>query len=444
MPKNLKGFEVAEIIPDRCIGCQICIGECPVEAIQLSAAGVAAINREICIGCGKCLDVCPVGAVLFEKKRRRKEGEEPRKDFTERGTDIGGVAVFIEVMNGRGAPVSWELIGKGRELAGKRGTKVIGFLLGHQLKSIAEEAVAYGCDEVQMIDDPLLQSYLSQTYGDALVELCRRTRPEILLMGATFLGRDLSGVVATHLHTGLTADCTALDIDEEKGYLLMTRPTFGGNIMATIYCQDHRPQMSTVRPKVMKALPKNTALRGGLYFQPWNPPRGPMAQIVDFVKETAQVRSGEIVQAPALVVAGKGACDPASLPMLQELADLIGGVVACSRPVVESGLMPYERQVGQTGKTVAPQLYIGVGVSGAVQHLVGMQGSEKILAINTDPQAPIFQVADVGLVGNYLQVVPALIASLKKRMGKNFNAEKAKNFPAFPALSAVKACGNGI
>ena len=207
----------------------------------------------------------------------------------------------------------------------------------------------------------------------------------------------------------------------------MTRPTFGGNIMATIYCQDHRPQMSTVRPKVMKASEKDSTHRGDLCVQPWNPPSREMAQIIDFLKETSQGSSGGIVQAPALVVAGKGACDPASLPILQELADLVGGVVACSRPVVESGLMPYERQVGQTGKTVAPKLYIGVGVSGAVQHLVGMQGSEKILAINSDPQAPIFQIADVGLVGNYLQVVPALIATLKKRIKKPFTAENAKN-----------------
>ena len=416
MPRNLKGFETAEIIPDRCISCQLCLGECPVSAIELAAGGAAVINQETCIGCGKCLDVCPAGAVLLEKKRRQKEVREAIKDSTEGVVDYRGVAVFIEVADGRGAPVSWELIGKGRELAAKRRTKVIGFLLGHRMNPIAEEAIAYGCDEVQVIDDPLLQNYLSQTYGDALAELCRRTRPEILLMGATFLGRDLSGIVATRLNTGLTADCTGLDIDEEKGYLLMTRPTFGGNIMATIYCQHNRPQMSTVRPRVMKASAQDVSRRGDLYVQPWNPPSGEMAEIIDFIKEAPQASGGGIVQAPALVVAGKGACDPASMPLLQELADLIGGVVACSRPVVESGLMPYERQVGQTGKTVAPKLYIGVGVSGAVQHLVGMQGSEKIVAINSDPQAPIFQIADVGLVGNYLQVVPALIASLKKKI----------------------------
>ena len=415
MPRNTKGLEVAEIIPDSCIGCQICLSECPVGAIRLAAEGVAVIDPEACVGCGKCSEVCPVGAVRFEKKRRQKVTQERKKDFTEGLVGYQGVAVFIEVLNGRGAPVSWELIGKGRELAAKRKARVIGLLLGYQMKEIAEEAIAYGCEEVQVIDNPLLQSYLSQTYGEALADLCRRIKPEILLLGATPLGRDLSGSVATHLNTGLTADCTALDIDEEKGYLLMTRPTFGGNIMATIYCQVHRPQMSTVRPKIMKASEKDSNPKGDIHFQPWNPPAGEMAKIIDFLKETPQAGSVDIGQAPALVVAGKGACDPASLPMLQELADLIGGVVACSRPVVESGLMPYERQVGQTGKTVAPKLYIGVGISGAVQHLVGMQGSEKILAINSDPQAPIFRVADVGLVGNYLQVVPALVANLKRR-----------------------------
>ncbi len=422
MPRNLKGFETAEIIPDRCIRCQLCLGECPVSAIDVAAEGAAVIHHEACIGCGKCAEVCPAGAVLFEKKRRQKEAREIQKDSIEGVVDSRGVAVFIEVIDGRGAPVSWELIGKGRELAAKRKTKVVGFLLGHHMKPVAEEAIAYGCDEVRMIDHPSLQNYLSRPYGDALAELCRRTRPEILLLGATFLGRDLSGIVATRLNTGLTADCTGLDIDEEKGYLLMTRPTFGGNIMATIYCQHNRPQMSTVRPRVMRASDRDVARRGDLHVQPWNPPPGEMAERIDFIKEAPHAGSGGIVQAPALVVAGKGACDPASLPLLQELADLIGGVVACSRPVVESGLMPYERQVGQTGKTVAPKLYIGVGVSGAVQHLVGMQGSEKILAINSDPQAPIFQIADVGLVGNYLQVVPELIANLKKR--KNLFATK--------------------
>jgi electron transfer flavoprotein alpha subunit len=419
MPRNEKGIEVAEIIPDHCIGCQLCVNECPVGAINMSNEGVAVINPELCIGCGKCSQVCPVGAVRFERKGRQKIAQEAERLARGESADYQGVAIFIEVTNGLGAQVSWELVGKGRELAEKRKTKVIGFLLGHQVERIAREAITFGCDEVHLIDHPLLKSYLSKTYGMALTDLCERRRPEILLIGATLLGRDLAGIVATNLQTGLTADCTTLDIDEEKGVLLMTRPTFGGNIMATIYCP-HAPlactQMSTVRPQVMKLPEKEQNRKGEIHFQPWHPPDGQLSEIIDFIKEVPQLGSVDISRVPALVVAGKGACDPASMPMLQELADLVGGVVACSRPVVESGLMPYERQVGQTGKTVAPKLYIGIGVSGAVQHLVGMQGSEKVVAINSDPQAPIFRVADVGLVGNYLQVVPTLIAGLKKRM----------------------------
>ena len=415
MPRNKKGIEIAEMIPDRCIGCQICVGECSAGAIQMSAEGVAVIDPEACIGCGKCSQVCPVGSIRFERKRRLKTAPEAEGLTKVEFADYQGVAIFIEVVGNLGAQVSWELVGKGRELAGKRKTKLVGLLLGDQVGKIAQEAITYGCEEVHVIDHPLLGSYLSKTYGKALSDLCTRVKPEILLIGATPLGRDLSGIVATHLQTGLTADCTALNIDEEKGFLLMTRPTFGGNIMATIYCQDHRPQMSTVRPRVMRLALKDPGRKGEIYFQPWVSPEGQLSKIVDFIEEIPEVGSVDIGRAPALVVAGKGACDHASMPLLQELADLLGGVVACSRPVVESGLMPYERQVGQTGKTVAPKLYIGIGVSGAVQHLVGMQGSEKIVAINSDPQAPIFRVADVGLVGDYLQVVPALISSLKKR-----------------------------
>jgi len=420
MARNKKGIEPAEIISDRCIGCQICVGECPVGAIQLSPGGVAVIDPELCVGCGKCADVCPVGAVRYERKRKQKivpTTGPPQGDLS----DYRGVAVFIEIAGGEGAPVSWELVSKASELAQKLKTKVIGFLLGSGIESLGQEAIDYGCDEVHLVDHPLLGSYFPHAYGKALMELSRKVKPEILLMGATLLGRELSGVVATQLQTGLTADCTALDIDEEKGYLLMTRPTFGGNIMATIFSQNHRPQMSTVRPRVMKLREKMANRQGQIHHERWDPPQDHFPRIVEYIEESLHLGSVDIGQASALVVAGKGACDPASMPLLQEFADLVGGTVACSRPVVEAGLMPYERQVGQTGKTVAPKLYIGIGVSGAVQHLVGMQGSEKIVAINSDPQAPIFRVADVGLVGDYQKVVPLLIASLKERK-KSFAA----------------------
>ena len=414
MPKNLKGIEVAEILPDKCIGCQICVAECPVGAIEM-LGGVALIDPEVCIGCGKCRDVCPVEAVKFERKRRkpveRKPGEKPEAVLP----DYQGVAVFIEVIGGHGATVSWELAGKARELAEKLKSRVIGLLLGHGVEDIAQEAIAHGCDEVHVIDDPLLQAYLSSPYGSALSALCRKVKPEILLIGATSVGRDLAGIVATNIETGLTADCTMLDIDEEKNMLLMTRPTFGGNIMATIFCERHRPQMSTVRPKVFKMYEKDTGRQGAIHRYPFEPPAGEVPRIIDFIRDAADKGAVDIARFPALVVAGKGACDAESIAMLQELADVVGGVVACSRPVVEAGLMPYERQVGQTGKTVAPKLYFAIGVSGAVQHMVGMQGSEKIVAINSDPQAPIFTVADVGIVGDHKKVVPLLIKHLQER-----------------------------
>ena len=251
MAKNTLGIEVAGIIPDKCIACQICIGECPVGAIELSPEGVARIDPEVCVGCGKCSDSCPVEAVKFEKKRRKKpakgEAAPPKEESA-----YQGVGVFIETLNGEGAQVSWELAGKAQKLAASLGVKVIGFLLGSGVEPVAEDAVAYGCDEVHVVDHPLLLHYLPETYGRALYDLCNRVRPEILLVGATHLGRDLAGVVATRLGTGLTADCTGLFIEEETRLLLMTRPTFGGNIMATIFCQNHRPQMSSVRPRVFK------------------------------------------------------------------------------------------------------------------------------------------------------------------------------------------------
>lgn len=416
MARNSKGIEVAEVIPDKCIACQICIGECPVGAIDLTADNVAHVDPEVCIGCSKCAESCPVEAIRFDRSKRKKLTKQERGMPPEGQAGYGGVAVFIEEVEGEGAWVSWELVGKARELAGALGSRVIGLLLGSGVEAIAGDAVAYGCDEVHCIDHPMLRRYVPSVYGLALAGLCEEVRPEILLIGATHLGRDLAGIVATRLKTGLTADCTGLAIEDPTRLLLMTRPTFGGNIMATIFCEHRRPQMSTVRPRVMKMPEKSSGREGSIFRKDWEPPGGELPELVEFIRDVPGPGSEDIVRAPALVVAGRGACDAASFPLLQELADLVGGMVACSRPVVQAGLMPYERQVGQTGKTVAPALYIGVGVSGAVQHLVAIQGAEKIVAINADPRAPIFKVADVGIVGNYLEVVPELIAQIKARM----------------------------
>ncbi len=416
MPKNSKGIEVAEIISDKCIACQICIGECPVGAIELSAEGVAEIDPEVCVGCGKCSQVCPVDAVSFAKKKRKKIAGKARGAEAIKGATYEGVAVFIEVGNGAAASVSLELVGKARELSEKRNTKVIGFLLGDDVEEIAKEVSAFGCDEIHTVSHPDLKTYVSRPYGKVLGNLCKEIRPEIFLMGATHLGRDLAPVVATRLGAGLTADCTGLDIEEETGLLLMTRPTFGGNIMATIFCEKRRPQMSTVRPRVMKMPPRDNSRTPNIFRHEYSAVEDALAQVVQFIPDRKKEGETDITEYPALVTAGKGACDAASFPMLQELADLVGGTLACSRPVVEAGLMPYERQVGQTGKTVAPKLYIAVGVSGAIQHFVAIQGAEKIVAINSDENAPIFQEADVGIVGDYQKIVPILIERLKSKM----------------------------
>lgn len=413
MPKNSKGREVAEIIPARCIGCELCVAECPTDVITMEK-GIAVIEPEGCINCGKCFDICPVDAVLFEKPRKKKAPAKPKPVAL---LDYKGVAVFIEVRDSTGVKVAWELIGKARELATKLDTQVLGFLLGKGVKTVAREAITYGCDVVYMIDHPLLEKYFTKVYGRALVYLCQQVKPEIVLLGATTQGRDLSSVVATQLKTGLTADCTGLDIDPETKLMLTTRPTFGGNIMATIYCQDYRPQMSTVRPRVMKLPEKDTSRKGDIRTISFTPVEEVLPRIIDFIPQAAEIDSADITKAPVLVVIGKGACNAKSLPLLEEFANLLSGTIACSRPVVESGFLPSVRQIGQTGKTVAPKIYIGVGVSGAVQHLVGMQNSDRIIAINTNRNAPLVQIADYALIGDYQEIVPNLIKGIKARSG---------------------------
>lgn len=413
MAKNSKGIETAEIIADKCIACQICIAECPVGAIELSPEGTARVLPEVCIGCGECAEVCPVEAVAFDKAGRKKfkKAEKPGPRIPVPGRVV---AVYIEHNGQKAADVSWELLGKGRELADKLQARLAALVPGSEINGLYSRVQNIGCDEFHVLEHKSLYRYVSSLYGHALSAMVRRVEPEILLLGATSQGRDLAGVVATHLKTGLTADCTGLDIEEDSGLMLMTRPTFGGNIMATIFCENHRPQMATVRPKVFP-MPVFSERECKVIRHDWSPPDDArIPELIDFIEDTT--RAGvDITQYPVLIVAGKGACSPDSFPMLKELAGLLGGTVACSRPVVEAGIMPYERQVGQTGKTVAPRLYIGVGVSGAVQHRVAIQGAERILAVNTDPNAPIFQVADAGIVGDYTQVLPELISRIKER-----------------------------
>jgi len=320
--------------------------------------------------------------------------------------------VFIEQEDGRAHPVSWELLGAAERLAAELpGSVVEGVLLGHDVAGIAPEAYRYGARRVYLIDDPLLETYRNMPYGVGVSRLVTKYKPEIFLFGATTLGRDLAGTIATRVQTGLTADCTELAIDPKQKILAATRPTFGGNLMATILCRKHRPQMATVRPRVLPMPEPLSAAEGELLREPLE-----LNEIDIPVRRIRLIPGKEqlnIEYADVIVAGGRGVGGPKGFTLLEELAESLGGVVGASRPVIDAGWLGHEHQVGQTGKTVRPKLYIAAGISGAVQHTVGMSGSNFILAINSDPQAPIFQMANASIVGDLYKVIPELIRQVK-------------------------------
>lgn len=322
-----------------------------------------------------------------------------------------GVAVFVEQRSGEIQGVSLELLGKGKELANKLGEKLTAILLGNNIDNLANELIYYGADEVVVVNDPALDVFVTEPYTKALVNVINERNPEIVLIGATTIGRDLGPRVSARVHTGLTADCTSLEIDDETRNLLMTRPAFGGNIMATIICPDHKPQMSTVRPGVMQKLERNEELTGEIINMNVEFTQEDMnVQVLEYIKETA--KKANLEDASIIVAAGRGVGEE-NIELLTELAELLGGQIAGSRAAIDAGWLPKDRQVGQTGKTVRPTLYIACGISGAIQHVAGMEESEYIVAINKASDAPIFEVADLGIVGDVKQVATALIANLK-------------------------------
>ena len=321
------------------------------------------------------------------------------------------VMVFVEQRSGEVQNVSLELLGKGKELADRLDDKVCAVLLGYNVKRLCEELIQYGADEVVCADDENLDMYVTSTYTKAFCEVIKKKDPDIVLVGATTIGRDLAPRVSSSVETGLTADCTSLDIDDENNGLLMTRPAFGGNIMATIICPDHRPQMSTVRAGVMKKLEKDSSRTGTIEdFSVDLSNEGKSIQVLDFIKEN--IKQVKIEDAKILISAGRGLGSKENLDALYELADILGAEVSASRAVVDAGWVDKNRQVGQTGKTVRPDLYIACGISGAIQHIAGMEGSEYIIAINTNPDAPIFENADLSIVGEVNKVVKNLIQEL--------------------------------
>lgn len=331
--------------------------------------------------------------------------------------EFKGVWIFIEQINGEFAPVSWELLGKGRELADALETELAGVLLGHNLKDKTDQVFQYGADKVYLIDDPVLEYYRTPPYTHGLVNLSRKYKPEIILIGATSLGRDLAGAVATQLGTGLTADCTVLEVDPETRLLKQTRPAWGGNIMATILCKKHRPQMASVRPRVM-AMPEPIPGRTGQIIEE---PLGLREEDVPQKFESFEPATGTaavyLEKADIIVAVGKGIGSHENFEQVKTLAKLLGGSLGGTRGAVEAGWLGYEYQIGQTGQTVRPRLYVALGISGAIQHLVGMQSSDFIVAINKDPEASIFKVADHGIVADLNDIIPAWLAELQSRPG---------------------------
>lgn len=393
-----------KVLSDKCYGCRLCIGACPFNAINMEAK--KAVIQENCTLCGACVSSCKFKAIDF------------KKDETGSSVDISlykDIWVFAEQKDGEPANVAFELLGEGRKLANQLNVRLAAVLIGYNVEAAAKKLISYGADEVYLIDHPSLRNFNDESYADIFVQLISRYKPEIVLMGATTYGRSLAPRVASRLNTGLTADCTKLEIDMEKRLLLQTRPAFGGNLMATIICPDHRPQMSTVRPKVMKASEQDMTRNGEIIRPEVVIPDDVKVKVLDVV--TTLCEKVNLTEADIIVSGGRGLSDPKNFALIEELADILGGAVGASRATVDAGWIDYSHQVGQTGKTVGPKVYFACGISGAVQHLAGMSSSDTIIAINKNAEAPIFKVATFGIVGDVLEVLPALIAEFKKRLG---------------------------
>jgi electron transfer flavoprotein alpha subunit len=394
----------------------------------MNEAGEPIIIAEKCIGCVKCVKVCPAQAIeMFFTPEEQKildellKQAEPAEEIDEEAAALAsklagyrGVWVFIEQTEGEVAKVSWELLGKGAELATALGVELCAVVIGENVEPLCREAFAFGAKKAYLVDAPVFRYYRTEPYLKAVCALVEKYKPEVILMGATGLGRDLAGAVATVLATGLTADCTGLAIDEKRN-LMQTRPAFGGNIMATIMCDKFRPQMATVRPHVMPMPERCEGSAGEIVRESVDVREEDiLVKVLEIIDDRKGKHLVDVAGAEFIISGGRGMMGPANFALLQELADELGGVVGASRSAVDAGWMPHERQVGQTGKTVRPKIYIACGISGAIQHLVGMQDSDLIIAINRDKEAPIFEVAHYGIVGDLFKVVPAITARIRE------------------------------
>ncbi len=386
---------------EKCTGCGLCVKVCPFDAMHL--VNEKAEADEKCTLCGACVKVCPVDALSIERKR-----VDPSKFV-----DYKGVWVWAEQINGELRNVVLELLGKGRELADKLGEPLGAVLIGHNIGHLPEKLIQHGADVVYVADQELLAQYSTEGYTDVIAALIVTEKPNIILYGATGNGRDLGPRIASRLILGLTADCTGLDIDDKR-QLVQTRPAFGGNIMASILSPYTRPQMATVRPNVFKAPEQDTSRKGEIKNVDIKVNKAAIrTKIVDTIVEVEE-GTLKVDEADLVVSCGRGIKDPQNIEVVAELADELNAALGGSRPIVDQGWMKHHQQVGQSGRTIAPRLYIACGISGAIQHLVGMRTSDIIVAINTDPEAPIFQVSDYGIVGSLFDVVPAIVKELRR------------------------------
>lgn len=387
---------------EKCTACGICEGSCAFGAIAVQ--GEYAVVNEQCRLCGSCVENCPSGALSLDKVESH-----PQEDLSA----YHGIMVFAECRHGILAPVTHELLGIGRKLADQRGAGLAVVVLGEGLDRYAPALIASGADTVLLVQHKALAQFQEDIYARLLARIIRERKPEVVLAGATAIGCSVVPYVATLLGTGLTADCTGLSIREEDGLLLQTRPAFGGNIMATIECPNTRPQMATVRPKVMTPAEPDPSRKGEVLQIV---PAEDEVQSAAIVLESVQSAGDQvnIQEVEALVAGGRGLGSEKGFALLRELADELNASVAASRAAVDAGWIPYPHQVGQTGKTVCPKLYVACGISGAVQHTVGMQSSKVVVAINRDPEAPIFNVASYGLVGDLYEIIPELTRQLRE------------------------------
>jgi electron transfer flavoprotein alpha subunit len=384
----------------KCISCALCEGACPFGSLVMEEGYPHILDD--CSLCGECVDACPESAISIKEVVKETDL-----------SDYKGVLVFAEQRIGKVHPVAYELLGKGRELADNLGEDLYAVVIGSDLQYASQELAMRGADIVFVYDDPALKDFRDDPYSAILEGLVNEQKPSIFLIGATSIGRSLGPKVAACLETGLTADCTGLDIDAESQLLLQTRPAYGGNIMATIICTETRPQMATVRYKVMIEAARKPNRRCEIVNKPVDVSTIPdRIKILDFKPVTEQMN---IVDAEIIVSGGKGMGEPNGFRVIKELAGALGGAVGASRPTVDEGWIDYPHQVGLSGRTVRPKLYMACGISGAVQHLAGMKTSDVIIAINKDPEAPIFKVSSLGAVGDLYEVIPHLIDKIKER-----------------------------